>query len=57
VPKGLQDICEEKECQQKAANACQKVLPCNHSCGGYKDEAKCLECFTENCGEINEIAL
>lgn len=52
----LQDICTDKECEEKSLLACPKMLPCNHSCFGYRGETKCLLCLHEDCsGKIKEL--
>ncbi|XP_069130438.1 LOW QUALITY PROTEIN: E3 ubiquitin-protein ligase MYCBP2-like [Argopecten irradians] len=46
------NVCADAECQEHAQNACTKVLPCGHACGGIKNEDPCLPCLhrcrTEN---------
>ncbi|KAI1288150.1 E3 ubiquitin-protein ligase MYCBP2 [Halotydeus destructor] len=44
-PLAVGNVCGEAECQEHAANACQKTLPCGHLCGGVKDESHCLACL------------
>lgn len=34
---------------EKTKYACQKILNCGHSCGGFINEAKCLGCLNETC--------
>ena len=36
APKALADICRNKDCQDLARGACDKILPCGHSCCGYR---------------------
>lgn len=38
-------VCGDKECVDFAKNACVKILPCGHLCGGIKDEETCLPCL------------
>ena len=37
APKALADICRNKECQELAKGACDKILGCGHSCYGFKN--------------------
>ncbi|PNF28397.1 hypothetical protein B7P43_G16744 [Cryptotermes secundus] len=39
------NICADQECQEHARNACNKLHPCGHMCGGIKGEAVCLPCL------------
>ncbi|XP_041356631.1 E3 ubiquitin-protein ligase MYCBP2-like isoform X3 [Gigantopelta aegis] len=39
------NVCSDPDCQAHANNACIKILPCGHSCGGIKNEEKCLPCL------------
>nr|CAD7443817.1 unnamed protein product [Timema bartmani] len=39
------NICADQECQEHARNACSKLHPCGHMCGGIKGEATCLPCL------------
>jgi len=48
---GTIDICSQQECTDKLKNACTKVLPCQHSCSGFKGENNCLPCLDEACAE------
>ncbi|XP_064481849.1 E3 ubiquitin-protein ligase MYCBP2-like [Ornithodoros turicata] len=43
----LGNVCSD--CQEHAANACSKVHPCGHMCGGIKGETTCLPCL-HGCG-------
>ena len=37
--------------------ACSKVHPCGHRCGGVKDEVTCLRCLHPSCaGTLNQDA-
>ncbi|XP_071483043.1 E3 ubiquitin-protein ligase MYCBP2-like [Diadema antillarum] len=38
-------VCSDPDCQRYAENACTKVLPCGHVCGGILEEAECLPCL------------
>ncbi|CAD8101230.1 unnamed protein product [Paramecium sonneborni] len=51
VPQALQDICQNKECQEKAQLACNKLLPCGHSCPGFKNEQVCATCLDDKCNQ------
>eukprot|EP01117_Protostelium_nocturnum_P001993 TRINITY_DN12646_c0_g1_i1.p1 TRINITY_DN12646_c0_g1~~TRINITY_DN12646_c0_g1_i1.p1 ORF type:complete len:711 (+),score=248.84 TRINITY_DN12646_c0_g1_i1:261-2135(+) len=53
--KGSNDICNAKECSEKKKFGCQKTLPCDHRCGGVKDEVKCLPCLQEDCCKEGKI--
>nr|CAD7431359.1 unnamed protein product [Timema monikensis] len=39
------NICADQECQEHARNACSKLHPCGHMCGGIKGEVTCLPCL------------
>ncbi|KAL7297667.1 hypothetical protein TKK_0009333 [Trichogramma kaykai] len=39
------NVCSDHECQEHAKNACSKVHPCGHLCGGVRDERPCLPCL------------
>ncbi|CAD8152124.1 unnamed protein product [Paramecium octaurelia] len=49
IPEALQDICQERECQEKAQFACNKMLACRHPCPGFKNEQICSTCLNEQC--------
>ncbi|CAD8083971.1 unnamed protein product [Paramecium primaurelia] len=49
VPEAFQDICQEKECQEKAQFACNKILACRHPCPGFKNEQICSTCLNDQC--------
>lgn len=53
APKALSDICKGNDCQVLAKGACDKILPCGHSCYGSKGQKKCLPCLNEKCAEGN----
>uniref|UniRef100_A0A914Z5E4 RCR-type E3 ubiquitin transferase n=1 Tax=Panagrolaimus superbus TaxID=310955 RepID=A0A914Z5E4_9BILA len=38
-------VCGHEDCLTLASDACGKILPCGHFCGGIKDEETCLPCF------------
>lgn len=38
-------VCSQSECMEFARNACSRVLPCGHLCGGIRDESQCLPCL------------
>ncbi len=40
----LELVCSSAECVDKMEQACRKVLPCGHPCGGNVGEATCLPC-------------
>uniref|UniRef100_A0A7E4WAZ4 RCR-type E3 ubiquitin transferase n=1 Tax=Panagrellus redivivus TaxID=6233 RepID=A0A7E4WAZ4_PANRE len=47
----LAGVCSHADCAVMAADACDRILPCGHHCGGIKDESDCLACFVcENAG-------
>ena len=55
--KALADICNSTKCQNIAKNACNKLLPCGHSCLGLKNDITCLPCMNETCSkDIPEMA-
>ncbi|XP_076287336.1 MYC binding protein highwire isoform X6 [Lasioglossum baleicum] len=39
------NICTDNDCQEHAKNACSKVHPCGHICGGVRNEKTCLPCL------------
>ncbi|XP_046604041.1 E3 ubiquitin-protein ligase MYCBP2 isoform X2 [Neodiprion virginianus] len=39
------NICSDHDCQEHAKNACSKVHPCGHVCGGVRNERPCLPCL------------
>lgn len=39
------NVCSDAECQEHGRNACTKILPCGHTCGGIKNEESCLPCL------------
>ncbi|BET00252.1 RING [Nesidiocoris tenuis] len=39
------NVCVSPECQEHAKNACSKVHPCGHLCGGIANESECLPCL------------
>ncbi|XP_076385847.1 MYC binding protein highwire isoform X12 [Megachile rotundata] len=39
------NVCADHECQEHAKNACTKVHPCGHICGGVQNEKTCLPCL------------
>ena len=49
IPEAYKNVCPDKECQETLKDACAKMLPCGHACGGFKDEKKCLPCLNEEC--------
>ena len=38
-------VCGDPECQSFGREACLRVHPCGHPCGGLRDEAPCLPCL------------
>lgn len=51
------NICAGEQCQEYASNACGKIRPCGHACGGVANEQKCLPCLQHTCHDReNEIA-
>ena len=45
----MDSLCSDKECQDLAKLACQKILSCGHFCGGIANETSCLPCL-HGCG-------
>ena len=45
LDEALRRVCSQKECLVKRANACSRLLNCNHNCGGICNEEKCLPCL------------
>ncbi|XP_058468268.1 E3 ubiquitin-protein ligase highwire isoform X2 [Malaya genurostris] len=43
------NVCVDQQCQEYAANACTKLLPCGHLCGGIVNEERCLPCLQQKC--------
>lgn len=43
------NVCAEAQCQEYAAEACNKILACGHFCGGIGNEEKCLPCLNQKC--------
>ncbi|XP_076623337.1 MYC binding protein highwire isoform X2 [Colletes latitarsis] len=39
------NICADHDCQEHAKNACSKMHPCGHICGGVRNEKNCLPCL------------
>jgi RCR-type E3 ubiquitin transferase len=39
------NVCADHECQEHASNACSRLHPCGHMCGGVQGEAPCLPCL------------
>ncbi|KRY47660.1 E3 ubiquitin-protein ligase rpm-1 [Trichinella britovi] len=40
-----EEVCERAECSRLLLEACPKLLPCGHLCGGIAGEARCLPCL------------
>ncbi|KAH9488940.1 E3 ubiquitin-protein ligase mycbp2 [Bulinus truncatus] len=39
------NVCSDPDCQEFSKNACNKLLPCGHLCGGIAGEDPCLPCL------------
>nr|AOV18880.1 myc binding protein 2 [Lymnaea stagnalis] len=39
------NVCSDPDCQEFLKNACTKLLPCGHLCGGIAGEDPCLPCL------------
>ncbi|KAJ8737500.1 hypothetical protein PYW08_000095 [Mythimna loreyi] len=39
------NVCADQQCQEHGKEACTRVLPCNHLCGGVRTERTCLPCL------------
>jgi len=42
---GLQDVCNDEDCEKKAGNSCGALLECGHPCYGVKGESVHMPCF------------
>ena len=42
---GLGAVCSGADCVEHAKNACTKLHPCGHYCGGVLNEQTCLPCL------------
>ena len=51
----LELVCNDAECEAKAAGSCGRVKDCGHACGGVAGEATCLPCF-EGCDGVAGLA-
>ncbi|KRZ20205.1 E3 ubiquitin-protein ligase rpm-1 [Trichinella pseudospiralis] len=40
-----EDVCEREQCSRLVLEACPKMLPCGHLCGGIAGETRCLPCL------------
>lgn len=49
----FKDVCNKQECVDNMNKACDKILPCGHSCYGFRGETKCLPCLNEDCVKKN----
>lgn len=47
------NVCVEQQCQEYSANACSKIHPCGHFCGGIANEQTCLPCLHQKCQTIS----
>lgn len=45
------NVCAEQQCQEYAAEACNKILSCGHFCNGIANEEKCL-CLEPKCHRL-----
>jgi hypothetical protein len=54
--KGLEDICNAKECMEKKEISCTKIRSCGHNCFGIINEMKCPPCLHEDCAKKSEIS-
>jgi len=43
--RGLVDVCNDEDCEEKAGNACGAILECGHLCYGVKGEDVHMPCF------------
>lgn len=51
VPKALQNVCDDEDCQQKKRLSCAHTHLCGHFCGGIRGEQHHLPCLHEECVE------
>ncbi|XP_013162054.1 PREDICTED: E3 ubiquitin-protein ligase MYCBP2 isoform X3 [Papilio xuthus] len=49
------NVCAEEQCQELANEACSRVLPCGHVCGGVRGESTCLPCLL-GCAPLQDAA-
>lgn len=50
----FKDVCDEKECEEKLEQACNKLLACGHACPGHDGEISCLPCMQADCNGPKE---
>ncbi|XP_060809498.1 E3 ubiquitin-protein ligase MYCBP2 [Amyelois transitella] len=39
------NVCADQQCQEHGREACNRMLPCGHACGGVRCEPACLPCL------------
>ncbi|XP_038216347.1 E3 ubiquitin-protein ligase highwire [Zerene cesonia] len=39
------NVCADQQCQEHGREACARILPCGHICGGVRGERACLPCL------------
>lgn len=50
----FKNVCKNPSCLALMERACNKILPCNHCCYGFRGEEKCLPCLNEECVKKNK---
>jgi len=51
----VQSVCSQQDCIEYSRNACNRLLPCGHLCGGVLDELQCPPCMLVGCQLIPSI--
>ncbi|XP_050560251.1 E3 ubiquitin-protein ligase MYCBP2 isoform X7 [Spodoptera frugiperda] len=51
------NVCADQQCQDHGKEACSRVLPCNHLCGGVRSERTCLPCLFGCAGATDAVPL
>ncbi|KAF9419101.1 hypothetical protein HW555_004272, partial [Spodoptera exigua] len=51
------NVCADQQCQDHGKEACSRVLPCNHLCGGVRSERTCLPCLFGCAGAPDAVPL
>ncbi|CAI5969893.1 unnamed protein product [Closterium sp. NIES-65] len=49
-------VCGEEQCRERLRDACTRVGPCGHACGGVRGEVDCLPCLHDACVEERDAA-
>eukprot|EP01095_Lingulamoeba_sp_RSL-Kostka_P009076 TRINITY_DN3106_c1_g1_i1.p1 TRINITY_DN3106_c1_g1~~TRINITY_DN3106_c1_g1_i1.p1 ORF type:complete len:449 (-),score=163.39 TRINITY_DN3106_c1_g1_i1:81-1427(-) len=54
---GLNEVCNDDECREKAEICCGTILDCGHFCGGIRDENEHLTCLESECEAFQQSGL